>query len=154
MDYEWTGRNYRKNKKILEDSIDNNRELTSIDIEIIYLTVALYMKSDLTKSELLLKISELTNQVKGLSEDEIFEIKLFQKAFMDKFTSYDDKLKGEIEKMISITELDAIREMFPEGFKEVRREERIKIVQNMKEFGDNVLDISKKTGLSIEIEKL
>ena len=56
--------------------------------------------------------------------------------------------------MISITELDAIREMFPEGFKEVRREERIKIVQNMKEFGDNVLDISKKTGLSIEIEKL
>ena len=39
------------------------------------------MKSKLTKSELLLKISELTNQVPGLSDEELYEIKLFQKAF-------------------------------------------------------------------------
>lgn len=153
--------------KILEDIIDNNRKLTSTDIEIIYLTVALYMKSNLTKSELLLKISELTNQVKGLSDDEIFEIKLFQRAYMDKFISDDDKLKGDIEKMISIAELDAMMELYPEASKELMEDSKeegivigiekgvIKTARNMKEIGYNVLDISKVTGLSIEeIEKL
>ena len=38
--------------KILEDIINNNRTLTNTDIEIIYLTVALFMKSKLSKSEL------------------------------------------------------------------------------------------------------
>ena len=50
--------------KILEDIINSNRTLTNTDIEIIYLTVALFMKSKLSKSELLLKIAELTNHVK------------------------------------------------------------------------------------------
>ena len=63
--------------EIMEEFIDNNRVLTSTDIEIIYLTVALYMKSKLTKSELLFKIAELTNQVKGLTDEEIHEIKSF-----------------------------------------------------------------------------
>ena len=96
--------------KILEDIINNNRTLTNTDIEIIYLTVALFMKSKLTKSELLLKISELTNQVPGLSDEELYEIKLFQKAFMKKFIPNDDKLKKEIEKMISLTDIEAMKE--------------------------------------------
>ena len=50
--------------KILEEIINNNKKLTNTDIEIIYLTVALFMKSKLSKSELLLKIAELTNHVK------------------------------------------------------------------------------------------
>ena len=37
----------------------------------IYLTVALFMKSKLSKSELLLKIAELTNHVEGLSSEEL-----------------------------------------------------------------------------------
>ncbi|MEE1156295.1 MAG: hypothetical protein U0K80_02655, partial [Methanobrevibacter sp.] len=88
--------------KILEEIINNNRKLTNTDIEIMYLTVALFMNSELSKSELLLKIAKLTNQVKGLSDEEIYEIKVFQKAFMKKFISDDDELKKEIEKMISI----------------------------------------------------
>ena len=157
--------------EILEDLINNNKKLTSTDIEIIYLTVTLYMKSSLTKSELLLKISELTNQVEGLTDEEIFEIKLFQRAFLNKFISDDDEFKGEIEKMISINDADAMREMFPEGFKEVMEkglkkglkkgieegieEGIIQTAKNMKELGDNILDISKRTGLSVEeIEKL
>ncbi|WP_407381392.1 hypothetical protein [Methanobrevibacter sp.] len=84
--------------KILEDAISNNRRLTNTDIEIIYLTVALFMKSELTKSELILKIAELTNQVQGLTNEELYEIKSFQKVFMKKFIAEDDKLKKEIEK--------------------------------------------------------
>ena len=57
--------------KILEEIINNNKKLTSTDIEIIYLTVALFMKSKLSKSELLLKIAELTNHVEGLSSEEL-----------------------------------------------------------------------------------
>ena len=68
------------------------------------------MKSKLTKSELLLKISELTNQAPGLSDEELYEIKLFQKAFMKKFIPKDDKLKKEIEKMISLTDIEAMKE--------------------------------------------
>ena len=59
--------------KILEEIINNNRKLTNTDIEIMYLTVALFMNSELSKSELLLKIAKLTNQVKGLSDEEIYE---------------------------------------------------------------------------------
>ena len=75
--------------------------------------MALFIKSELSKSELLLKISELTNQVQGLSNEELYEIKLFQKAFMKKFISNDDKLKEEIEKMISLTDMEAMKEIFP-----------------------------------------
>ena len=96
--------------KILENIINSNRTLTNTDIEIIYLTVVLFMKSKLTKSELLLKISELTNQAPGLSDEELYEIKLFQKAFMKKFIPKDDKLKKEIEKMISLTDIEAMKE--------------------------------------------
>ena len=62
------------------------------------------------KSKLLLKITELTNQFEGLSNEEIQEIKIFQKAFMKKFIPDDDKLKKEIEKMISLTDIEAMKE--------------------------------------------
>lgn len=156
-----------KKIKILENLINNNRKLTNTDIEIIYLTVALYMKSSLSKAELLLKISELTNQVEGLTQEALYEIKIFQRAFMEKFISDDDKLKGEIEKMISINALEAMREIFPEESKLEREEAMqigeekgiekgiIEIARNMKELGDNFEEISKRTGLNIkEIEKL
>lgn len=157
--------------KILEDIINNNRTLTNTDIEIIYLTVALFMKSELSKSELLLKISELTNQVQGLSNEELYEIKLFQKAFMKKFISDDDKLKEEIEKMISLTDMEAMKEIFPKeslkikkegieigiekGIEKGKLEEKIKTAENMKREKLNTLTIAKITGLSLkEIEKL
>ena len=152
--------------KILEDIINNNKKLTNTDIEIIYLTVALFMKSKLSKSQLLLKISELTNQVQGLSDEELYEIKLFQKAFMKKFIK-DDKLKKEIEKMISLTDIEAMKEIFPKESeqlgkereqigKEIRIEEGIiKTAENMKKEGMDSSIIAKVTGLSIdEIKKL
>lgn len=136
--------------KILEDAIENNRKLTSTDIEITYLTVALYMSSKLTKPELLLKIATLTNQVKGLSKEELHEIKLFQAAFREKFIADDDELKGEIDKMISIYELETLKEIYPDAFKE----DRMEIAKSMKGEIESIL-ISKFTGLSLEeIEKL
>ena len=165
--------------KILEDIINNNRTLTNTDIEIIYLTVALFMKSKLTKSELLLKISELTNQVPGLSDEELYEIKLFQKAFMKKFIPNDDKLKKEIEKMISLTDIEAMKEIFPKeseqlgkerekigiqkgreqgiqkGMEKGKLKEKIKTAENMKKEDMDISIIAKITGLSLEeIEKL
>ena len=165
--------------KILEDIINNNRTLTNTDIEIIYLTVALFMKSKLTKSELILKISELTNQVPGLSDEELYEIKLFQKAFMKKFIPNDDKLKKEIEKMISLTDIEAMKEIFPKeseqlgkerekigiqkgreqgmekGMEKGKLKEKIKTAENMKKEDMDISIIAKITGLSLEeIEKL
>ena len=165
--------------KILEDIINSNRILTNTDIEIIYLTVVLFMKSKLTKSELLLKISELTNQVPGLSDEELYEIKLFQKAFMKKFIPKDDKLKKEIEKMISLTDIEAMKEIFPKeseqlgkerekigiqkgreqgiqkGREQGKLEEKIKTAENMKKEDIDTPIIAKITGLSLEeIEKL
>ena len=157
--------------KILEDIINNNKKLTNTDIEIIYLTVALFMKSKLSKSQLLLKISELTNQVQGLSDEELYEIKLFQKAFMKKFIKDDDKLKKEIEKMISLTDIEAMKEIFPKESEQLGKEREqigkeigieegmekgiIKTAENMKKEGIDSLIIAKVTGLSIdEIEKL
>ena len=152
--------------KILEDIINNNKKLTNTDIEIIYLTVALFMKSKLSKSQLLLKISELTNQVQGLSNEELYEIKLFQKAFMKKFIK-DDKLKKEIEKMISLTDIEAMKEIFPKESEQLGKEREqigkeigieegiIKTAENMKKEGMDSSIIAKVTGLSIdEIEKL
>ena len=110
--------------KILENIINSNRTLTNTDIEIIYLTVVLFMKSKLTKSELLLKISELTNQAPGLSDEELYEIKLFQKAFMKKFIPKDDKLKKEIEKMISLTDIEAMKEIFPKESEQLEKKEK------------------------------
>lgn len=72
--------------KILEDIINNNKKLTNTDIEIIYLTVALFMKSELSKSELLLKISELTNQIQGLSNEELYEINIYEKIHIRRRT--------------------------------------------------------------------
>ena len=125
------------------------------------------MKSKLTKSELFLKIVDLTNKVEGLTEEEIREIKIFQKAFMKKFISDDDELKGEIDKMISISELELLKELFPEEThsliedeKEKRIEEgmeirSVEIAKNMKNFGNDYEYISTITGLSLEdIEKL
>ena len=169
--------------KILEEIINNNKKLTNTDIEIIYLTVALFMKSKLTKSELLLKIAKLTNQVEGLSNEEIHEIKVFQKAFMKKFISENDKLKKEIEKMISLDDMEAMKEIFPkesqkikqegikigkeegieigmekgkeEGIEIGKEEEKIKTAENMKKEQINTSIIVKITGLSPEdIEKL
>ena len=145
--------------EIMEEFINNNRVLTSTDIEIIYLTVALYMKSKLTKSELLFKIDDLTNKVKGLTDDELYEIKLFQKAIMKKFISDDDELKGELEKMISINALQVMRETFPEELRQEKEEAMnvgiLKTAKTMKDFGDDFEFISKRTGLSIEeIKKL
>ena len=155
--------------KILEDIINSNRTLTNTDIEIIYLTVVLFMKSKLTKSELLLKISELTNQAPGLSDEELYEIKLFQKAFMKKFIK-DDKLKKEIEKMISLTDIEAMKEIFPKESEQLGKEREqigkeigkeigieegmekgiIKTAENMKKEGIDSLIIAKVTGLSID----
>ena len=87
-----------------------------------YLTVALFMNSELSKSELLLKIATLTNQVKGLSDEEIYEIKVFQKAFMKKFISDDDELKKEIEKMISIPDMEAMKQIFPKESEQLSKE--------------------------------
>ena len=165
--------------KILENIINSNRTLTNTDIEIIYLTVVLFMKSKLTKSELLLKISELTNQAPGLSDEELYEIKLFQKAFMKKFIPKDDKLKKEIEKMISLTDIEAMKEIFPKeseqlgkerekigiqkrreqgiqkGREKGKLEEKIKTAENMKKEDIDTPIIAKITGLSLEeIEKL
>ncbi len=157
--------------KILEDIINNNKKLTNTDIEIIYLTVALFMKSELSKSELLLKISELTNQIQGLSNEELYEIKLFQKAYMKKFISDDDELKEEIEKMISLSDIEAMKEIFPkeslkikeegielgmeEGMEKGKLEEKIKTAEKMKKEKLDTTTIAKITGLSIkEIEKL
>ena len=157
--------------KILENIINSNRTLTNTDIEIIYLTVVLFMKSKLTKSELLLKISELTNQAPGLSDEELYEIKLFQKAFMKKFIPKDDKLKKEIEKMISLTDIEAMKEIFPKeseqlgkqrekieiqkGREQGKLEEKIKTAENMKKEDIDTPIIAKITGLSLEeIEKL
>ena len=156
--------------KILEDIINNNKKLTNTDIEIIYLTVALFMKSKLSKSQLLLKISELTNQVQGLSDEELYEIKLFQKAFMKKFIKDDDKLKKEIEKMISLTDIEAMKEIFPKESEQLGKEREqigkeigkeigieegmekgiIKTAENMKKEGIDSLIIAKVTGLSID----
>ena len=165
--------------KILEEIINNNRKLTNTDIEIMYLTVALFMNSELSKSELselskselLLKIAKLTNQVKGLSDEEIYEIKVFQKAFMKKFISDDDELKKEIEKMISIPDMEAMKQIFPKeseqlskekekigmekGLEKGKMEEKIKTALNMKNEQMNTEMISKITGLNPEeIEKL
>ena len=153
--------------KILEEIINNNRKLTNTDIEIMYLTVALFMNSELSKSELLLKIATLTNQVKGLSDEEIYEIKVFQKAFMKKFISDDDELKKEIEKMISIPDMEAMKQIFPKeseqlskekekiGMEKGKMEEKIKTALNMKNEQMNTEMISKITGLNPEeIEKL
>ena len=151
--------------------INNNRKLTNTDIEIMYLTVALFMNSELSKSELLLKIAKLTNQVKGLSDEEIYEIKVFQKAFMKKFISDDDELKKEIEKMISIPDMEAMKQIFPKeseqlskekekigmekGLEKGKMEEKIKTALNMKNEQMNTEMISKITGLNPEeIEKL
>ena len=129
------------------------------------------MKSKLTKSELLLKIADLTNKVEGLTEEEIREIKIFQKAFMKKFISDDDELKGEIDSMISISELELLKELFPEetrslgekereeGIKEGKEEGKeirsVEIAKSMKNFGNDYGYISTITGLSLEdIEKL
>ena len=132
-----------------------------------YLTVALFMNSELSKSELLLKIAKLTNQVKGLSDEEIYEIKVFQKAFMKKFISDDDELKKEIEKMISIPDMEAMKQIFPKeseqlskekekiGMEKGKMEEKIKTALNMKNEQMNTEMISKITGLNPEeIEKL
>ena len=136
-----------------------------------YLTVALFMNSELSKSELLLKIATLTNQVKGLSDEEIYEIKVFQKAFMKKFISDDDELKKEIEKMISIPDMEAMKQIFPKeseqlskekekigmekGLEKGKMEEKIKTALNMKNEQMNTEMISKITGLNPEeIEKL
>ena len=161
--------------KILEEIINNNRKLTNTDIEIMYLTVALFMNSELSKSELLLKIAKLTNQVKGLSDEEIYEIKVFQKAFMKKFISDDDELKKEIEKMIPIPDMEAMKQIFPKeseqlskekekigmekglkkGLEKGKMEEKIKTALNMKNEQMNTEMISKITGLNPEeIEKL
>ena len=161
--------------KILEDIINNNKKLTNTDIEIIYLTVALFMKSELSKSELLLKISELTNQIQGLSNEELYEIKLFQKAYMKKFISDDDELKEEIEKMISLSDIEAMKEIFPKeslkikeegielgmekgiekGMEKGKLEEKIKTAEKMKKEKLDTTTIAKITGLNIkEIEKL
>ena len=153
--------------KIVEDIINNNRKLTNTDIEIMYLTVALFMNSELSKSELLLKIATLTNQVKGLSDEEIYEIKVFQKAFMKKFISDDDELKKEIEKMISIPDMEAMKQIFPKeseqlskekekiGMEKGKMEEKIKTALNMKNEQMTTEMISKITGLNPEeIEKL
>ena len=145
--------------KILENAISNHRQLTATDIEIIYLTVALYMKSNLSKSELLLKIVDLTNQVEGLSEDELYEIKVFQKAFMKKFIPDDDELKGEIDNMISMSDIEVMRALFPKESKDERnagiREGIIKTAKRMKEENFEISDISKATELSPEeIEEL
>ena len=140
-----------------------------------YLTVALFMNSELSKSELLLKIAKLTNQVKGLSDEEIYEIKVFQKAFMKKFISDDDELKKEIEKMIPIPDMEAMKQIFPKeseqlskekekigmekglkkGLEKGKMEEKIKTALNMKNEQMNTEMISKITGLNPEeIEKL
>ena len=133
------------------------------------------MNSELSKSELLLKIAKLTNQVKGLSDEEIYEIKVFQKAFMKKFISDDDELKKEIEKMISIPDMEAMKQIFPKeseqlskekekigmekwlkkGLEKGKMEEKIKTALNMKNEQMNTEMISKITGLNPEeIEKL
>ena len=125
------------------------------------------MKSKLSKSQLLLKISELTNQVQGLSDEELYEIKLFQKAFMKKFIKDDDKLKKEIEKMISLTDIEAMKEIFPKESEQLGKEREqigkeigieegiIKTAENMKKEGMDSSIIAKVTGLSIdEIKKL
>ncbi len=149
--------------KILEDAINNNRRLTNTDIEIIYLTVALFMKSKLTKSELLLKIAELTNQVQGLTNEELYEIKSFQKAFLKKFIPQDDKLKKEIDNVISIEAMEAINKYFPKeseeliekGIEKGREEERLEIAKSMKNFGYGIQEISQLININIkEIEKL
>ena len=141
--------------KILEDVIDKHRQLTNTDIEIIYLTVALYMESSLSKSELLLKIATLTNQVEGLSKDELNEIKIFQKAFMKKFISDDDELKGEIDNMIGTSEVELIRALFPEGAADERNAVIMEVARNMKGEEIDSSVISKVTGLSLEkIEEL
>ena len=129
------------------------------------------MKSKLSKSELLLKIAELTNHVEGLSSEEIYEIKVFQKAFMEKFISDEDELREEIDKMISITAMKEMKQIFPKETQKIMKESEEKgiekgiekgmekrnweLAKNMKKEDIDTLTISKITGLSLEeIEKL
>ena len=90
---------------------------------------------------------------------------------MKKFISENDKLKKEIEKMISLDDMEAMKEIFPkesqkikqegikigkeEGIEIGKEEEKIKTAENMKKEQINTSIIVKITGLSPEdIEKL
>ena len=82
---------------------------------------------------------------------------------MKKFISDDDKLKGEIDKMISVEDTELMKELFPEELKheqEIAREDgkeigKVEIARIMKELGDKPSVISKRTGLNLQqIEEL
>ena len=94
---------------------------------------------------------------------------------MKKFIKDDDKLKKEIEKMISLTDIEAMKEIFPKESEQLGKEREqigkeigkeigieegmekgiIKTAENMKKEGIDSLIIAKVTGLSIdEIKKL
>ena len=90
---------------------------------------------------------------------------------MKKFISDDDELKKEIEKMISIPDMEAMKQIFPKeseqlskekekigmekGLEKGKMEEKIKTALNMKNEQMNTEMISKITGLNPEeIEKL
>ena len=93
--------------------------------------------------------------MEGLSKDELNEIKIFQKAFMKKFISDDDELKGEIDNMIGTSEVELIRALFPEGAADERNVGIMEVARNMKARHDDPSDISEVTGLSLEeIEEL
>ena len=94
---------------------------------------------------------------------------------MKKFISDDDELKKEIEKMIPIPDMEAMKQIFPKeseqlskekekigmekglkkGLEKGKMEEKIKTAVNMKNEQMNTEMISKITGLNPEeIEKL
>ncbi len=78
---------------------------------------------------------------------------------MKKFIPEDDKLKKEIEKMISIEAMEAINKYFPKEITEIREEgreeERLEIAKSMKNLGYDIQEISRIININIkEIEKL
>ena len=87
-------------------------------------------------------------------------------TYMKKFIS-DDELKEEIEKMTSLLDIKAMKEIFPKeslkikeegielGIEKGKLEEKIKTAEKMKKEKLETTTIAKITGLNIkEIEKL
>ena len=132
--------------KILEDIINNNRKIASDDVEVMYLTYPLYMKSELSDAELLYKIADLTNQVKGLNEDELDAIKIFQKAFMVKYIPRDHELYEEIENMVSIEDIRLMEELFPDACERKYASVRNEGIEIGRKDG---IEIGRKNGIEI-----
>lgn len=139
---------YLETNKILnkiEEKVKNNKQLNEDDL--LFLKVGFITSTDEDTYQLLMKLTEITNKIQNITQNEINDMKIAHAIFAQHLLEKEQYEK--IMEMISMRK-NVFEERYEKGREDGKEEEKKDIAKTLLENGTNPKEVSKITKLPLK----